>query len=73
MDDVQVTIDGCGARCTKKSLEKVEIKVDLSYVIEEDFALDKKLGPDFDEEKMMELADHIERDIREKLKEHISE
>ena len=72
-DDIQVTIDGCGARCTKKTMEKAGIKVDLSYVLEEDFALDKKPGPDFDEEKMLELADHIERDIREKLKEHIAE
>jgi len=66
-DDYQVVIDGCEARCIKKALEKVGVKVDLSYALDEDFKLDKKPGPDFDQAKMSEITQRIIADI-EKLK-----
>ncbi|KUO72435.1 MAG: hypothetical protein APF81_03220 [Desulfosporosinus sp. BRH_c37] len=64
-DDYQVVIDGCEARCLKKALEKVGVKVDLSYVLDEDFNLDKKPGPDFDQEKMSEITQKILGKIEE--------
>ena len=39
------------ARCLKKTFEKAGIKVDLSYALDEDFALTKDEGPDFDKGK----------------------
>lgn len=66
-DDYQVVIDGCEARCLKKALEKAGVKVDLSYTLDEDFNLEKKPGPDFDEEKMSEITQRIIADM-EKLR-----
>lgn len=64
-DDYQVVIDGCEARCLKKALEKVGVKVDLSYALDEDFNLDKKPGPDFDQEKMAEITQRIMTDMEQ--------
>ncbi len=66
-DDYNVVIDGCKARCLKKTFEKAGIKVDLSYALDEDFGLTKSAGPDFDEEKMKEIAEKIIKDIEEKI------
>lgn len=66
-DDYQVVSDGCEARCLKKALEKAGVKVDLSYVLDEDFGLEKKPGPDFDEKKMAEIVARILKDM-EKLR-----
>lgn len=63
-DDYQVVIDGCEARCLKKALEKAGVKVDLSYLLDEDFGLEKKPGPDFDQEKMAEITQKIIADIQ---------
>lgn len=66
-DDHHVVIDGCKARCLAKTYEKAEIKVYLSYALDEDFGCEKKTGPDFDEEKMKEIAEKIIKDIKEKI------
>ena len=63
-DDYQVVIDGCKARCLALTYEKSGLPVDLHYTLDEDFSLEKKPGPDFDEQKMNEVADHIIQDIR---------
>ena len=63
-DDYQVVIDGCEARCLAKTLAKAGVKVDLSYALDEDFHLEKTPGPDFDEEKMKEIAQKIIADVR---------
>ena len=62
-DDYQVTIDGCKERCLKRTLEKANVKVDLSYALDEDFGLEKKQGPDYDEETMLKMAEKIKADI----------
>lgn len=64
-DDFQVVIDGCEARCLKKALEKSGIRVDLSYVLDEDFKLEKKPGPDFDAAKMSEITQKIIKDMEQ--------
>ena len=66
-DDYQVTIDGCKAKCLKKTLEKAGIKVDLAYALDEHFSCEKNPGPDFDEKKMEEIAAKIIKDIKEKI------
>jgi len=63
-DDFQVTIDGCKAKCLAKTIEKGGLKVDLSYALDEDFGLEKLKGPDFDEQKMKEIAAIIIEDIK---------
>lgn len=67
-DDFNVTIDGCKARCLKKTLEKAGLKVHLSYALDEDFGLEKKPGPDYDEKAVAMVAERIIQDI-ERLKE----
>jgi len=66
-DDFNVVIDGCKDRCLKKTFERAGLKVDLSYALDEDFGLPKNKGPDFDEEKMKEIAEIIIQDIEKKL------
>ena len=66
-DDFHVVIDGCKARCLAKSYEKLGLKVDLSYALDEHFSCEKKPGPDFDEEKMKEIAEKIIVDINKKI------
>jgi len=66
-DDYHVVIDGCKAKCLAKSYEKLGLKVDLSYALDEHFSCEKKPGPDFDEEKMKEIADKIIADIKNKI------
>ncbi len=66
-DDFNVVIDGCRGCCLKKTFEKAGLKVDLSYALDEDFGLEKSSGPDFDENKMMEIADKIVGDIKTKI------
>ena len=63
-DDYQVVIDGCEARCLAKSLAKAGVKVDLSYTLDEDFQLEKKPGPDFDEVSMQKISQRIIADIK---------
>lgn len=63
-DDFQVAIDGCKSKCLAKTLEKDGLKVDLSYALDEDFGLEKLKGPDFDEQKMKEIAAIIIEDIK---------
>ena len=63
-DDFQVVIDGCKGRCLALSYEKFGLVVDLHYVLDEDFGLEKKPGPDFDEQKMNEIADRMIQDIK---------
>ncbi|BDU49938.1 putative zinc-binding protein [Haliovirga abyssi] len=64
-DDYQIVIDGCKGACLRKSLEKAGIKIDLAYELDhEDYMTEKKAGPHFDEKKMLELTDIIERDIK---------
>lgn len=66
-DDYQVVIDGCKARCLKKTMETAGIKVDLSYAIDEDFGVEKDSTIEFDEKKMKEIAQKIISDIRTKI------
>ena len=66
-DDFQVTIDGCQAQCLVKTLQKIAIKPDLSYSLDTDFNLEKRPGPDFDQDKMKEIAAKIIQDIKEKI------
>ena len=63
-DDFQVVIDGCKGRCLALTYDKFGLPVDLHYVIGEDFSVEKKPGPDFDEQKMNEIADRIIQDIK---------
>ncbi len=63
-DDYHVVIDGCKARCLAKSYEKLGLKVDLSYALDEHFSCEKKPGPDFDENKMMMITEKIIKDIQ---------
>jgi len=69
-DNFQVVIDGCKDRCLKKTFEKAGIKVDLSYALDEDFHLEKGFGPDFDEQRMREIAEQIRRDIENLIGSH---
>jgi len=62
-DDFQVVIDGCKDRCLKKTMERIGIRVDLSYALDEDFGIDKERGPEFDEQKMLEVAKQIKEEI----------
>ena len=64
-DDYQIVIDGCKERCLLKTLEKVGIKVDLAYALDEDFGLEKAPGPDFDEVTMERIAEKIKSDVQE--------
>ena len=64
-DDYQVVIDGCEARCLKKAFEKAGVKVDLSYALDEDFGLEKKPGPDYDEATMKEVTARILKDMEQ--------
>lgn len=66
-DDYQVVIDGCKGRCLALTYEKAGLSVDLQYALDEDFSLEKKPGPDFDEQKMNEVADRIIQDIKNKI------
>jgi len=66
-DDYQVVIDGCKGKCLALSYEKVGLPVDLQYTLDEDFSLEKKPGPDFDEEKMNQIAEHIILDIQKRF------
>lgn len=63
-DEFQAVIDGCKARCLKKTLEKAGIKVGLCYALDEDFGIEKKPGPDFDEQEMLHVAERIKEDIK---------
>ncbi|WP_338535271.1 putative zinc-binding protein [Helicovermis profundi] len=68
-DDYQVTIDGCKGACLRKTLEKENIKIDLAYELDhESYMTEKKPGPDFDEKKMLEIADQVEKDILKLLR-----
>lgn len=62
-----MVIDGCNERCLAKTYEKLGLKVNLSYALNEHFSCEKKPGPDFDEEKMKEIAEKIIEDIRNKI------
>jgi len=64
-DDFHVIIDGCKLRCLAKSYEKLGLKVSLNYALDEHFSCEKKPGPNFDEEKMKEIADKIIKDIQD--------
>ncbi len=66
-DNFNVVIDGCKAKCLKKTMEKAGLNVDLSYTIDDDFGLPKNKGPDFDEKKMKEIASKIISDINKKI------
>ncbi len=68
-DDYHVVIDGCEARCLAKSYEKLGLEVTLSYALDEHFSCEKKPGPRFNESKMKEIADHIMKDIQDKIHE----
>ncbi len=63
-DEYQVVIDGCKGKCLALTNKKAGLSVDLHYVLDEDYGLEKKPGPDFDEEKMNEIADRIIQDIK---------
>lgn len=63
-DDFHVIIDGCKLRYLAKSYEKLGLKVSLNYALDEHFSCEKKPGPNFDEEKMKEIADIIIKDIQ---------
>ncbi len=63
-DEYQVVIDGCKGKCLALTYEKAGLGVDLHYVLDKDYDLEKKPGPDFDEEKMNDIADHIIQDIK---------
>ncbi len=67
-DDFQVVIDGCKGRCLKKTLDKAGVKMDLAYALDEDFGIEKKPGPEFDEGEMSEISDKIIKEIKEKIK-----
>jgi uncharacterized metal-binding protein len=66
-DDYQVTIDGCNDLCLAKTLENRDIKIDLRYALDDDFGWQKQPGPDFDEEKMQQIAQQIIADIKTKI------
>ncbi|MGO8683506.1 MAG: putative zinc-binding protein [Thermoleophilia bacterium] len=66
-DDYQVTIDGCNELCLAKTLEKRDIKMDLRYTLDDDFGWQKEPGPDFDEQKMQQIAQQIIADIKTKI------
>ncbi|BCL61403.1 hypothetical protein DGMP_20960 [Desulfomarina profundi] len=63
-DDYQVVIDGCKGKCLGLTCEKAGLSMDLYYTLDDNFSLKKKPGPDFDEQKMNEIADLIIKDIR---------
>ncbi len=67
-DDIHIAIDGCKERCLAKTFEKADVKVDLSYALDEDFGLEKHPQPaKFSKEDMLKVAEKILSDIK-KLK-----
>ncbi len=66
-DDGIIVIDGCKLRCISKTLKNFGLgeKIVRHYVLDEDFAIEKTPGLDYDEEVFKNILKKVSEDLRQ--------